>query len=188
MKTWKKQTSPLTALRRKWTQITSGLSPQQMFHAGIWIFLSFAVTSLFFLTFVTSGRLKGHAGQEVIYLESENVINRPAATVEGRIELLRSTCQKYADSQRPESKSLFPRGQPGGQQQRSSQLVSLGVEVVYLFEGSQAASVCIPHKVGSHSWGRFAQTLGKNADLFARWQRESWAGKFKMFLFHFLNS
>ena len=37
----------------------------------------------------------------------------------------------------------------------------LGTEVVYLLSGGPGpnASVCVPHKVGSHAWGRFAQSF-----------------------------
>ena len=61
---------------------------------------------------------------------------------------LKRVCSKYtADHSRPESLALRLPAR------------SLGAEVVYLYGPESVASVCIPHKVGSHSWGRFAKSL-----------------------------
>jgi hypothetical protein len=64
-----------------------------------------------------------------------------------RLARLDRVCAKYSDQFRPESQSLLAPAR------------SFGTEVVYLFGSSSVSSVCIPHKVGSHSWGRFARSL-----------------------------
>jgi hypothetical protein len=84
-----------------------------------------------------------------------------------RLSLLTEKCRFYSDPFRPESSAV------------SAPPQSLGVEVVYLhgrrstktskiktskietskIEKSNVASVCIPHKVGSYSWGQFARNL-----------------------------
>ena len=68
---------------------------------------------------------------------------------------LKRACTKYmADHYRPESPALRLPAR------------SLGAEVVYLYGPQAVASVCVPHKVGSHSWGRFAASVAVgNADL-----------------------
>ena len=73
----------------------------------------------------------------------------------GRVARLKQVCAKYtAESSRPESRPLRLPAR------------SLGTEVVYLYGPESVASVCIPHKVGSHSWGRFAKSVAVgNADL-----------------------
>jgi hypothetical protein len=69
-----------------------------------------------------------------------------------RLSLLTEKCRFYSDPFRPESSAV------------SAPPQSLGVEVVYLHgrhstKTSNVASVCIPHKVGSYSWGQFARNL-----------------------------
>lgn len=73
-------------------------------------------------------------------------------TQEGRIRALRRTCDKFSDVFRPESAVLW--GEPRG----------FGSEVVYLHsESEKIASVCVPHKVASNSWGKFGQNLLRNS-------------------------
>ncbi len=43
---------------------------------------------------------------------------------------------------------------------------SFGREVVYLRSQSRVASVCVPHKVGSHAWGHFARSLSGHSYVF----------------------
>ena len=66
-----------------------------------------------------------------------------------RHDLLRRVCQKYKDPFRPETAVLSPKFEAAEANTR------LGVEVVHL-RGRPLTSVCIPHKVGSHAWGKFA--------------------------------
>ena len=63
-------------------------------------------------------------------------------------------CSEYAES--PDSHVLW-----------GDNAKSFGSEVVYLFggqDGDNVTSVCVPHKVASHSWGKFAQSLTEAAD------------------------
>ena len=61
-----------------------------------------------------------------------------------RIQNLEVQCMKHSDPFRPESTVL------------TSKPSSFGSEVVYLHGKKYTASICIPHKVGSHAWGKFA--------------------------------
>ena len=61
-----------------------------------------------------------------------------------RIQNLEEQCMKHSDPFRPESTVL------------TSKPSSFGSEVVYLHGKKYTASICIPHKVGSHAWGKFA--------------------------------
>ena len=64
--------------------------------------------------------------------------------IEGRFKHLKRECLRYSDSFRPESAVL------------TAKPLSFGSEVVYLHGKAHTAAVCIPHKVGSHAWGKFA--------------------------------
>ena len=77
-----------------------------------------------------------------------------------RLTRLKRVCTKYtADHSRPESQALRLPAR------------SLGAEVVYLYGPESVASVCIPHKVGSHSWGRFAKSVAVgNSELKDRFE------------------
>jgi len=75
-----------------------------------------------------------------------------------RAERLQRTCAKFSDRQRPESVAL--NGGGGGERRPET---SAGVEVVHLQGRTKVASVCIPHKVGSHAWGKFAKFFNQNA-------------------------
>ena len=66
------------------------------------------------------------------------------ATINQRIRNHEEQCQKYLDPFRPESTVL------------TTKPSSFGSEVVYLHGKKHTASICIPHKVGSHAWGKFA--------------------------------
>ena len=61
-----------------------------------------------------------------------------------RVHHLDEQCMKYSDPLRPESTVL------------TAKASSFGSEVVYLHGKKYTATVCIPHKVGSHAWGKFA--------------------------------
>ena len=65
-------------------------------------------------------------------------------TINQRIKNHQEQCQKYSDPFRPESNIL------------TTKPSSFGSEVVYLHGKKHTASICIPHKVGSHAWGKFA--------------------------------
>ncbi len=71
-------------------------------------------------------------------------------TLDSRAERLRRECRRLSDPFRPESASLV------------DERHTFGSEVVHLRSEAGAgarAAVCVPHKVGSHSWGRFAREL-----------------------------
>ena len=70
-------------------------------------------------------------------------------TMEQRVELLQKECLRYSDPFRPESEVLV------------STPLSFGSEVVYLHGKKFVASVCVPHKVGSHAWGKFATNFNE---------------------------
>ena len=68
-----------------------------------------------------------------------------------KIEQLKSVCDKYNDPFRTEYQAL-----------NAQAATRIGVEVVYMQSKSDVKpiiSVCMPHKVGSHAWGQFAQEL-----------------------------
>ena len=64
--------------------------------------------------------------------------------IEERFKHLKRECLRYSDFFRPESAVL------------TAKPLSFGSEVVYLHGKEHTAAVCIPHKVGSHAWGKFA--------------------------------
>ena len=80
-----------------------------------------------------------------IYLFLDNAVTKER--MEERVNLLQRECLRYSDPFRPESAVLT--GTP----------LTLGSEVVYLHGKEFTASVCIPHKVGSHAWGKFATSF-----------------------------
>lgn len=83
---------------------------------------------------------------------------------DARTKRLYSVCNKYTDPFRPESLTL------------SQPAASLGSEVVYLDSEGQKrpGAVCIPHKVGSNSWGKFSRLLGGGgADSELSWEKRA---------------
>ena len=111
-------------------------------------------------------------------LFSDDVEIRETATtaedlMHNRISLINEKCRQDSDPFRPEYSSL------------TSPPQSLGVEVVYLHGGRQTpeaalnvASVCIPHKVGSYSWGQFARNLSEVSQASAsNWRNLDWRGR-----------
>ena len=88
-------------------------------------------------------------------------------TNQKRVLLLERTCAKYSDPFRPESAVLNepPR--------------SLGAEVVYLTNpaAERAGSVCVPHKVGSNSWGKFVSKLNDTSSFKERFDSLTWPDK-----------
>lgn len=71
-----------------------------------------------------------------------------------RIKTLDRVCSKYSNPYRSEHLALW------GNELSAK---SFGTEVVYLYGNSNTtspiSSVCIPHKVGSHSWGQFSKLI-----------------------------
>ncbi|TRY63786.1 hypothetical protein TCAL_03565 [Tigriopus californicus] len=102
--------------------------------------------------------------------EVEEVIGGPD---EERVVRLNRVCQKYSDPFRPESWAVSDVGASG------NALKALGSEVVFLFSQKSVASVCVPHKIGSHSWGRFVQSLPKSQIAWSKWQALSWEDRFE---------
>ena len=82
------------------------------------------------------------------------------ATINQRIKAHREQCQKYSDPFRPESNIL------------ATKPSSFGSEVVYLHGKKLTASICIPHKVGSHAWGKFATIFNDKHYQNVREQKE----------------
>lgn len=120
-------------------------------------------TGIFFFFVMVTRKSEVVIGMEIT---SENSDGEEAATEAStqvdfrdrdgdRLTRLKRVCIKYmADHFRPESRALRIPAR------------SFGAEVVYLYGPESVASVCIPHKVGSHSWGRFAKSAAvTNADL-----------------------
>ena len=74
-------------------------------------------------------------------------------TIKSRVEHLRAECLRHSDPFRPESTVL------------TTKPISFGSEVVYIYGRKNTATICIPHKVGSHAWGRFATTFNNKQYL-----------------------
>ena len=77
-----------------------------------------------------------------------------------RIHRHKTECLRYSDTFRPESSVL------------TSKPSSFGSEIVHLHGKEKTAVVCIPHKVGSHAWGKFATMFNKIQYLSAGKQKE----------------
>ena len=80
--------------------------------------------------------------------------------IKERIHFHKTQCLRYSDPFRPESSVL------------TSTPSSFGSEIVYLHGKEKTAAVCIPHKVGSHAWGKFAAMFNKIQYLSAGKQNE----------------
>ena len=74
-------------------------------------------------------------------------------TIRSRVEHLRAECLRHSDPFRPESTVL------------ATKPISFGSEVVYIHGKKNTATICIPHKVGSHAWGKFATTFNNKQYL-----------------------
>ena len=74
-------------------------------------------------------------------------------TIRSRVEHLRAECLRHSDPLRPESTVL------------ATKPISFGSEVVYIHGSNNTATICIPHKVGSHAWGKFATTFNNKQYL-----------------------
>ena len=81
-------------------------------------------------------------------------------TMKERVKHLEMECLRYSDPFRPESAVL------------TTTPTSFGSEIVYLHGKEYTAEVCIPHKVGSHAWGKFARLFNNNHYLDVKKQKE----------------
>ena len=108
-----------------------------------------------------------HVHEEEQPSESQESEQPGGSSNEDRVRLLRKVCAKYSDPFRPESAVVgdFPR--------------SLGSEVVYLTNPvkEKVGSVCIPHKVGSNSWGKFVTKLNDTSSFKAKFDTLKWTSK-----------
>ena len=87
--------------------------------------------------------------------------------MEERVNILKRACLRYSDPFRPESVIIKTKPR------------RLGSEVVYLHGRQFTASVCIPHKVGSHAWGKFATSFNNAKYLNEEKQKEFLALNFE---------
>lgn len=132
----------------------------------LWVILLFVVL----LTFACMVRLNDTMFYDDVDLPGvEGVISSP----EQRVARLNRVCQKYSDPFRPESWAVSDVGT------MENSLKALGSEVVFVFAEETVASVCVPHKIGSHSWGKFVQQLPKNPATWSKWQALSWEDRFE---------
>ena len=81
-------------------------------------------------------------------------------TIQERMQNHKRECLRYSDPFRPESAAL------------ATKPLSFGSEVVYLHGKQHTAAVCVPHKVGSHAWGKFSGMFNKLRYLSTERQKE----------------
>ena len=93
--------------------------------------------------------ISGTVGLIVVFLLTsfdflaENNVVEPELVIQSRVQHLKRTCEELAG---------FSAAAPA----------TFGSEVVYLRGERATAAVCIPHKVGSHAWGKFAAKFNAN--------------------------